>query len=187
MVNHRGSQPVKSEAFTLVELLVVVAVIAILAGIAAINFLEAQARSKIARFEADVKTLRAALAAYRVDHSAFPPAAKGDFQLTEPLTPLTTPVAYVTSLPRDPFGLAPFDFAPSIQMLGYNYKDRLTTSVGMPAETYKDLWDEPTLKAYDYIIHSCGPNRVWDVTPYVEYDPTNGTVSLGDISRFGPM
>lgn len=177
-MNHR--------AFTLVELLVAVAIVAILAAIGLVNFLEAQTRSKIARVDADTRTLRGALAAYRVDNGAYPHAAVGDMQLFEPLVPLTTPVAYVSSIPRDPFGLAPFDFSPGLFMLGYNYKDRATTSINMPAETFGEMWAALEYRGSEYILHSCGPNKVWDVTPYVEYDPTNGTTSTGDIMRLGP-
>jgi type II secretion system protein G len=175
---------INRRAFTLVELLIVVGIIAILALIAVPNFLEAQTRSKIARAKSDIRTIKGALAAYQVDNQIFPPAAVGDFQLPDPLTALEAPVAYMTDVPRDPFGMARFDFAPAISMIGYNYKDAASTSINMPAETYGHVWkDLPEAK---YMLHSCGPNRIWDVTPYVEYDPTNGTLSTGDIAMFGP-
>ena len=54
-------------AFTLFELLIVVAIIAILAAIAVPNFLEAQTPSKIARSSADMRTVATAMESYIVD------------------------------------------------------------------------------------------------------------------------
>lgn len=51
-----------SRGFTLVELLIVVAVIAILVGLAVPNLLEAQTRAKVSRVKADLKTLETGLA-----------------------------------------------------------------------------------------------------------------------------
>lgn len=59
-------------AFTLVELLVVVAIIAIVAAVAPPNFLEAQTRANGSRIEADMRSAATALEAYRVDHDACP-------------------------------------------------------------------------------------------------------------------
>lgn len=172
--------------FSLVELLVAVSIVAILAAIGAVNFQAAQARSKVSRVHADVRTLRTALEAYRSDHRAYPPAAigGGDVPVAHPLRALTRPVRYLGSLPRDPFGACPFDFNPAMKLAGYDYKDRATTSIGLAAETYGGIWR--SLLNRDWMIHSPGPNAVWDVLPYTEYDPTNGTVSRGDIAVFGP-
>lgn len=51
----------KPGAFTLIELLIVVAIIAILALIAVPNFLEAQIRSKVSRAKSDLRSIATAL------------------------------------------------------------------------------------------------------------------------------
>lgn len=101
-------------AFTLIELLIVVAIIAILAAIAVPNFLEAQVRSKVARARTDMRSVATALEAYAVDNNTPPwaPDSSRDMDgygqlrsyafLTVPDC-LTTPIAYITSHVPDPF------------------------------------------------------------------------------------
>src|ERR1041384_5513540 len=60
-------------AFTLIELLIVVAIIAILAAIAVPNFLEAQVRAKVSREINDMRAVATALESYASDCNAFPP------------------------------------------------------------------------------------------------------------------
>lgn len=60
------------KAFTLIELLIVVAIIAILAAIAVPNFLEAQTRAKVSRVASDQRTYATALETYMIDNSAYP-------------------------------------------------------------------------------------------------------------------
>lgn len=183
-------------AFTLIELLIVVAIIAILAAIAVPNFLEAQTRSKISRALSDVRTLATVLELYRVDGNVYPPHAEllntGVYQypavtggLTTidllPLTPLTSPVAYLTSIPRDPF----MSTKAGIAGLGYGYvNSRLIRDILIG----RGLVDSANgvLPAYgEWRLYIAGPDadRGRDTKINVLYDVTNGTVSDGDIVR----
>lgn len=105
-----------ARAFTLIELLIVVAIISILAAIAVPNLLEAQTRAKVARAKADLRTLATALEAYRIDNSDYPHIVDGsglEWQMPAGFPPggaewsggLTTPIAYLTAALRDPFVL----------------------------------------------------------------------------------
>lgn len=60
-------------AFTLIELLIVVAVIGILVAIAVPNYLQAQRRAESAQCAGNLHTLGQALALYRIDFNSYPP------------------------------------------------------------------------------------------------------------------
>ena len=89
----------KLRAFTLIELLIVVAIIAILAAIAVPNFLEAQVRAKVSRTRADMQAVGTAVETYRVDRNAYPwhPEEGNIFYWYQMDLAITTPVAYLTS------------------------------------------------------------------------------------------
>ncbi|MEO8376712.1 MAG: prepilin-type N-terminal cleavage/methylation domain-containing protein [Candidatus Sumerlaeota bacterium] len=183
------------KAFTLIELLIVVAIIAILAAIAVPNFLEAQTRAKVSRAKADQRSLATGLEAYAVDWSKYPFYNNHDDVGTligESITfvpeSLTSPVAWLTSLPIDPFpgkrsGLP-------VKPHTYFYKHNIyqlylgnTNDAGHIQQHYLTLTGSN--RAVQWEMWSFGPD-IDDDHGTVLYDPTNGTVSNGDMMRFGP-
>ncbi len=94
-------------AFTLIELLIVVAIIAILAAIAVPNFLEAQTRSRISRAMNDLRTISVAMESYRIDNNSYIPrrsdAGMGRSGDIGEIRKLTTPIAYCSAVPDDVF------------------------------------------------------------------------------------
>ena len=85
------------KAFTLIELLIVVAIIAILAAIAVPNFLEAQTRSKVSRMKSDMRSLATGLESYCVDNNKYPINPASGVLPCYGLGLLSTPIAYMTN------------------------------------------------------------------------------------------
>lgn len=192
----------RQKAFTLIELLIVVAIIAILAAIAVPNFLEAQTRSKVSRAKADIRSLATALESYAVDNNNFPPdiTSVGGMQIGTGWYwyishRLTTPVAYITNnMLTDPFrdrrSTLPLEYwryrYVCYGMLPYYEANGVPGGVSTVAgyragEAIYGKWR----------ISSAGPDATAGPYPVnndfvnvlVLYDPTNGTVSRGDIVR----
>lgn len=203
-------------AFTLIELLIVVAIIAILALIAVPNFLEAQTRAKCSRVKSDLRTIAVGEEAYRVDWNSYTnmntgsdnPWINGRWAGFEQLT---TPVAYITSVPRDPFGQSRWsmtagDVHPSVYEIGSG-----AVGIGSAGRQWEDSTLRPGRPSNIYMVESDGPNHFddtigdpfstsnfpWDTIINPDdpatvakaldliYDPTNGTVSGGEILRMG--
>lgn len=181
-------------AFTLIELLIVVAIIAILAAIAVPNFLEAQTRARLARANADMRTIATALETYNIDYSAYPDITVV-FDFEQKLVPLTTPIAYLTSVPGSAFtGWLSFGATKPTQVYYYQNKtatDFIDNEYGAgPIPTWLMFDPEGT---HEWYLSAVGPDgdydQLWDYTPGGNrqfYDPTNGTSSDGDVIRLGP-
>ncbi len=178
-------------AFTLIELLIVVAIIAILAAIAVPNFLEAQTRAKVSRVKADMRTVATGIQSYGVDNNNYPPdyIPGNAYRLTH-IKRLTTPIAYLTSVAfPDPFMLQ--EQTPGSSSFGYfNFQERWGDAAGInEAEQSRTIM----LKSWgpdkkddggEWIIHGMKDARAGIINVSRLYDPTNGTVSSGDLARF---
>ena len=186
-------------AFTLIELLIVVAIIGILAAIAIPNFLMAQIRAKVSRAQADMRTIETGLALYQVDNNVYPSWRDGACANINPvsrrLRPLTTPVQYIGRIPApDPFaeGLkGQVQDGPWGAYLGYDTYDYVNDEgFAECGNTEAARWTRGAkwrLMSYgpDRINGYCGPRSI---TGFLgdNYDPTNGTISNGDICKVGP-
>ncbi len=197
-------------AFTLIELLVSVAIIAILAAIAVPNFLEAQTRAKVSRVKADLRTLATAIEAYYVDYNRY---VWNDGVFNVVPKELSTPLAYLTSTKLiDPFSDKENDPVHGelaryyTYMLIVHYSEvnaYLASGHGAPVEAVDAPGFNPgAFRRYGgWRLASNGPDRKYQILgapadPFnpnpavlqgadVPYDPTNGTVSKGNLLRTG--
>ncbi|MEN6625733.1 MAG: hypothetical protein ABFD69_05840 [Candidatus Sumerlaeia bacterium] len=150
----------------------------------------APVRSAVSRVQSEMREISVALESYHLANDCYPPctneagsrsqwnskSAMPGFMGYEPgrVHSLTTPIAYLPSLPSDRFGFL-------VEDRTFSY--------------YR--WDDRSC-----ILISAGPNCVFDISPdnlpelrptssgsfpekliNLQYDPTNGTVSAGDILR----
>ena len=198
------------KAFTLIELLIVVAIIGLLAAIAIPNFLSAQIRAKASRVKADHRTIATALEMYSVDNNLYPPEGNSNKNPVsvayghQSLIRLTTPIKYLSSLKSlaDPFIGKRTEYAEggwySVGKWAYDYADYSTW-----ADIRINELDHDPLYFRGWGLMSTGPDCVhqgglWG--PYLLrldpvskldnvlgtiYDPTNGTVSRGEIVTIG--
>lgn len=171
----------KTRSFTLVELLVTVAIIGILAGIALPNYLNSLIKARTAKAEADLNALGTAIESYRIDRNKYPPWTDPDGTHKNPvnrrLIPLTTPMPYLSAIPVDPF-LRLFE---NPAYTTYDYVDAWSA-----IHYKKDAILDISFRCSEWRIASAGPDGYVTFGSAYSYALSNGLRSIGDIVRTGP-
>lgn len=90
------------QGFSLVELLVVLAVIAIISGISIFALNDVRIASRDARRKADMETIRSALELYKSDCGSYPVSLSGGSSLTGPSGSPCAGNVYMQTVPSDP-------------------------------------------------------------------------------------
>ncbi len=195
-MKHSGSKGNPAQAFTLLELLIVIGIVMILSAIAVENYLAASVRAKTSRVKADFATLALAIETYTADHNAPPRMASHkfyhdpEFDLYQGIAlsgtvskALSTPVAYLAqAFLFDPF-LASDKTAPLDERL-YTYQD---IPAYLTHDAASEFWPRAAAFYGPWRLGSVGPDKLFyhgfANSGQLPYDPTNGLISLGNVWR----
>ena len=167
-----------SSAFTLIELLIVVAIIAILAAIAVPNFRNARIRARVVQTKSNQRVVAMALEEFYLENKKYI-GSTGHGDNFKAWKKLTTPVAYMASMEvcRDPFYI--------------KYNDTKSEH-----DQYFELAEAKKSRSnlVSYCIEGTGPDLYDSIsTPnygnpestFIPYMSSNGLESIGDIFRVG--
>lgn len=118
----------KNRGFTLVELMVVIAIIAVLAGIIIPTAMKGIDKSKVSRAIADVKAVKAAAVEYYADNGSWP-TDTNDFTSADGNDP------YIDKWPKDPWKNSDFGWDNANKTITVNNvpdsaKDKMNEALG---------------------------------------------------------
>lgn len=129
-----GSQ----SGFTLLELVVVVTILAILAGIAIPKLMDRPDEARVMAAEIDIRQIQSALKLYRLDNGRYPTTQQGISALVE--KPEIEPIpanwkSYMEDVPHDPWG------QPYLYLSPGNHGDfDLYSKMGNPLSEDEENW-----------------------------------------------
>ena len=113
--SREATRRARQRGLTLVELLVVVAILGLLSTVVVLNVLPARDRAAVQKARTDIASIETALQQYRLDNLDYPSQRAGLTALTEAPSDLRQPDryragGYIQRLPEDPWG-TPYQYA----------------------------------------------------------------------------
>ncbi len=180
----------KRTGFTLVELIVVVAILGVLASIMLANFLELQTRAKTGGAKFNMAVTAFAMERFMADHGTYPPVLPGT-NYEQRYQQLTTPIAYIYHSPDDPYAKGIESASSAFETFEIVTDRHPFASLLFEHPHGWGLRQQLAPNAH-YYIASPGPdafrNNALQIPElyWLEYDPTNGTISSGDLFLSGP-
>ncbi|MBI4132441.1 MAG: type II secretion system protein GspG [Candidatus Sungbacteria bacterium] len=109
---HLSPFGVRSGGFTIIELIVVLAIIALMTALGFALFSEARAKSRDAKRERDVKTLQDALSIYVTNAASYPTTDAGGVYLTgsDAVSAALVSAGAIQAIPLDPQNVGSFRY-----------------------------------------------------------------------------
>lgn len=107
----------KQKGYTLIEVLMVLAIIGILLALSAVAFLSARKTSRDAKRKTDLEQIRGALETYKADNNVYPgltstPALSGSDKVDTSLISFLVTQSYISVLPQDPLSTLYYYYVP---------------------------------------------------------------------------